>query len=265
MSSTRPSRFRSNCGEVLHQLDPALAEDAEVEVPLRARDLGSDAEGVAAPHQGERVAELEPLLRVAWGTRKLAPSWMLGKVSCAAGGHGHDLVVVVAVARAEGVDRGGREGPGPGDEAQVVLVVALPAAGWPSRWPDRACWPRCPRRPRRRSGSSGCPRPRPATSMRPVASRSSRGAGAKVAPDRPGRRRRARRPGPPRPGCGTRPPEPPGLARGRAGRPGPRSIAAGRRTGSGPGCGRRWRAAPAGRRRAGRRKPSRGACRCRSS
>ncbi len=230
--------------EVLHELDAPVAEDPEVEGPLRARDLGPDPEGVGPPHQGKRVAELEPLLR--GGLRHPEAGAVLDarKRELPARSHGHDVVGVVAVAAAEGVDHRGREGAGPGDEAHVVLVGARLTLARGADAPDRGCSPRCRRRSRRRSGSSGCP-------CRTLPRRRGRWPGGRR--EAPGRRsagssaspRRARRPGPPHPGSGTRSPRTTRPCPGREGRPGSRSTVAGRRTGSGPGCGRRSRAAPA--------------------
>ena len=62
-SSTRPSPLRSKDGEVLDELDPALAEHAEVEQRVHALPLAAGAKAVSAAHQVDRVRDLQPRLR----------------------------------------------------------------------------------------------------------------------------------------------------------------------------------------------------------
>jgi hypothetical protein len=52
------------------------------------RDLGAEAQAVAAADEGQRLGELPALLRGRLWTRKLAPSWMLGNVSWRPGATG---------------------------------------------------------------------------------------------------------------------------------------------------------------------------------
>jgi hypothetical protein len=109
--------------EVFDELDPSLAEHAQIEVRVHALDLAAEFPVVRAAHERQRVGDLPSILPGSLRYSKRRPGGQAGERELDARFYRDDIVVEAAVADAQRVDGAGREHASPGAEHAVHPVA----------------------------------------------------------------------------------------------------------------------------------------------